>query len=358
MGYILGMMSGTSFDGVDAVLYEPSTQHVLTSLFLPYSKQIKALGDVLIGQKGGSFEQLASFTHLVNKAYLEAATSLLQHLPSHVLVEAVGCHGQTISHSPNSAMPYSYQLINGAALATQLHLPVVCDFRSADISLGGQGAPLAPVFHQALFKLSQTTVILNIGGIANITYLDSSGELRGFDSGPGNGLMDEWAGLQLGLRYDDRGQLAKQGKVIVKLLDRLLADPFFEKKPPKSLDKHYLSLAKLKHLKLGTYAVADVQATFLMLTVHSIVNAIKDTCPACDRLIVCGGGVHNDALMGQLQNFFPQVLTSDAIGYPSDYLEAMLIAWLTKKRLNQEPVDLTTITGASRPAVLGALYLP
>lgn len=355
--YAIGLMSGTSFDGVDAVIFDVKQRRLVRQHFIQYSKQLKLDCEHCCQAENISFDFLASLTNQITEHYIEAVQGLLTDFKALEKVLVIGAHGQTVHHSPGHSEPYTVQLINASRLATVFNKPVVCDFRSNDIALGGQGAPLAPVFHHFLFSLNEQTIILNLGGIANITYLDHNNQLRGFDTGPANCLMDAWSMLSVNKPFDEGGVQASKGRVLQDLLSRLLQHPFLSQPYPKSADKEIFSLGWLETLLSEfSYRAEDIQATLLELTSRTIIDALFKVKSNCNKLIVCGGGVHNSVLMERLAESVSTVITSDQLGYPADYIEAMMIAWLAVQRFEQIPLDFSTVTGASRPTLLGAIY--
>lgn len=358
MNYI-GLMSGTSLDGVDAVVYDPLRHVLLASYFLPYPAEIKVDCQTLMAADVFSFDVVAQLDNALALLYVAACQCVQEKLPSGERINAIGCHGQSIKHAIDAPVPYSIQLGNPYLLAAETGIPVVSHFRQKDIVLRGQGAPLAPLFHQSLFQITQDKVVLNIGGIANISYLDKSGKVRGFDTGPGNVLLDEWIWYHHQKAYDDDGGWSKEGNVSEPLLKRLLDDQYFHMNSPKSLDKGHFSLAWLQqHLEAISLSPEDIQATLAQLTITSIVKAITDVVPHCSSLIVCGGGAKNAALMHGLSAHFSLVQTADVLGYDPDYIEAMMIAWYAYQCVNQQPSDLSSVTGSFRKGVLGALVYP
>jgi anhydro-N-acetylmuramic acid kinase len=251
------------------------------------------------------------------------------------------------------------QLNNPALLAELTGISVVADFRSRDIAAGGQGAPLVPAFHAAVFgDPRQHRVILNVGGIANLTDLKPGSPLRGFDCGPGNLLMDAWIERHKGLRYDQGGGWARQGQVIARLLSRLRADAYFSAGPPKSCGRDEFNMPWLESRLAGDEAPADVQATLLELSALSAAEAVTQWCGHPGELFVCGGGARNDALMDRLQQLLPDchVAGTDSLGQPADWVEAVAFAWLASRTLRGEAGNLPEVTGARGPRVLGAIY--
>jgi anhydro-N-acetylmuramic acid kinase len=299
------------------------------------------------------------FAQAVNELLSQAAVS-----PSRVT--AIGSHGQTIRHRPGGDTPFTLQIGDPSVIATATGIPVVGDFRRKDLALGGQGAPLVPAFHDAVFrKPGADRIIVNIGGIANLTVLSGNpnAPILGFDTGPGNTLLDGWIRRILLKPMDRDGAFAASGRVHAALLAALHSDPYFQQAPPKSTGPEYFSGSWLEqHLgAAGNPVPADVQATLLALTAQSIADSIREL-PGISRpmVYVCGGGAHNGALMRALQHNLPgsAVATTDALGMPVDWVEAMAFAWLARQRIHQMPGNCPLVTGASRPAVLGGLWLP
>jgi anhydro-N-acetylmuramic acid kinase len=356
----VGLMSGTSLDGVDAVLVDFSGSHprTLATFWLPYSPevrnqalQLQATGNDEIRSAAHLSNQLANYyAHAVREVLAAAGTTPEQ-------VAAVGCHGQTIRHQP--AAGYTVQLNNPALLSELTGITVVADFRSRDIAAGGQGAPLVPAFHAAVFgDPRQHRVILNVGGIANLTDLKPGSPVRGFDCGPGNLLLDAWIERHQGLRYDEAGNWARQGRVITGLLTRLRADTYFSADPPKSCGRDDFNMPWLESHLAGDEAPADVQATLLELSALAAARAVEQWCGHPDAMFVCGGGARNDALMARLQQLLPgcRVANTDILGQPADWVEAVAFAWLASRTLRGEAGNLPEVTGARGPRVLGAIY--
>ena len=272
-------------------------------------------------------------------------------------VRAVGCHGQTIRHSPEHG--YSLQIGNAALLAELTGITVVSDFRSRDIAAGGQGAPLVPAFHDHVLRHPDIhRVIVNIGGISNITNMAPGTPTTGFDCGPGNLLMDAWCMQHLDKPYDGNGAWAASGKVLPPLLEQMLAEPYFALPPPKSSGRDLFSIAWLQSKLKGNEAAVNVQATLLELTCRSIVLAIQKHCPGATEIYLCGGGARNQALHNRLVALLPDcsIKTTDTLGVDSDYLEAIAFAWLAQQALHGKPANLPQVTGAKHPCILGAVY--
>lgn len=356
----VGLMSGTSLDGVDAVLVDFSGEppRLVATHYLPYPRELAA--QLLDLQTPGSNElhRAAVLGNQLARLYHRTVQELLTNakvIDASVL--AIGCHGQTVRHNPHEG--YTLQLGNPSLLAELCGTSVVADFRGRDIAAGGQGAPLVPAFHDAAFRVADKhRIVLNIGGIANVTDLAPERKTRGFDCGPGNMLLDAWMHKHTGQAYDEHGNWASSGRVITTLLQALLSHPFFQQAPPKSCGREEFNLAWLAaHLESG-YKVEDVQATLLELTAEAIARSIELWCGMPEELVVCGGGAHNTALMRLLVRHFPEshVFPSDRIGIGVDWVEAMAFAWLTRQRLLGNPGNLPEVTGALGLRVLGALY--
>ena len=357
---VAGVMSGTSLDGVDAVLVDFSSERPLTlaTTWLPYPETIRTQALQLQTAKNDEIHAAAILANQLALAYAEAVRQVLAISgTSAEQVSAIGCHGQTIRHQP--AAGYSLQLNNPALLAETTGITVVADFRSRDIAAGGQGAPLVPAFHAAVFgDPLQHRVILNIGGIANLTDLNPGSLVKGFDCGPGNLLMDAWIERHTGQRFDDEGSWARQGRPLPALLDRLLENAFFTMPPPKSCGREEFNASWLEDRLLGNESPEDVQATLVELTALSATQAIGNWCGKPDQLFVCGGGARNKALMAQLQHHLPacRVTSTDFLGQPADWVEAVAFAWLAWQTLHGRPGNLPEVTGARGPRILGAIY--
>ncbi len=357
---VIGLMSGTSLDGVDAVLADFSERlpRTLATFWLPYPTTIRQQALQLQSAQHDEIHAAALLANELARCYAQAVHEVLASAgASATQIAAIGCHGQTIRHRP--ANGYSVQLNNPALLAELCGIAVVADFRSRDIAAGGQGAPLVPAFHAAAFgDPTRHRVILNVGGIANLTDLNPGRAVRGFDCGPGNLLMDGWIEGHQGRRYDEGGQWARQGQVLAALLRSLLADGFFSASPPKSCGRDGFNMAWLENHLAGGERPEDVQATLLELTALSATQAIGRWCGSPGQLFVCGGGAHNQALMARLQQHLPDcaVASTDALGLAADWVEALAFAWLAWRTLRGEPGNLAEVTGASGPRVLGAIY--
>lgn len=275
-------------------------------------------------------------------------------------VRAIGSHGQTLRHRPTGDYPFTLQLGDPSVIAERCHIDVVADFRRADVAAGGQGAPLLPALHAMLLgRPGHVRVVLNLGGIANITVLGSDGSVRGFDTGPANGLLDAWCQRHRGEPFDRDGAFAASGQVDKSLLDAMLADPYFALPPPKSTGREHFHLHWLAtHPQLAALSSADVQATLLELTARSVTAAILQEAPMTEEILACGGGVHNAVLMRRLGDLLAPraVLSTSRYGIDPDFLEATAFAWLARQRLLGVPGNLPAVTGARGPRVLGAIY--
>ena len=365
----IGLMSGTSLDGIDAVLAKigPNGEaSALDAVSAPFSPELhKALLEL---QSPGPNElhREKQAGNALALAYAEAVNQLIKKAglqPSDIT--ALGAHGQTIRHQPCLGdMAYTHQTLNPALLEEKTGIDVIADFRSRDLAAGGHGAPLVPAFHAQQFVEDKNLAILNIGGIANLTLLPKTGEVTGFDCGPGNMLMDAWICEHQGNAYDENGQWASQGKANDALLAKMLSDPFFAKAPPKSTGRDEFHLEWLqKKLSGENFLCEDVQATLLHLTAHSALEALARHAPQTQKLIVCGGGARNNALMNLLkvkaQHFFKQSLeitTSDAAGIDPQLVEGLAFAWLAWAHKEKRPAHLPAVTGAKGPRILGACY--
>jgi anhydro-N-acetylmuramic acid kinase len=353
-------MSGTSLDGIDAALVEFIFEKpiILATHWQPYSPSIKHRALALQTSGSDEIHQAATLSNSLAAIYAETVHAVLAKAETaSTAITAIGCHGQTVRHQPNQG--YSLQLNNPSLLAEITKIAVVADFRSRDISAGGQGAPLVPSFHSEVFSQpDQHNVILNIGGFANLTDLNPVKPVRGFDCGPGNVLMDAWIEANLGLPYDKDGQWAAQGKVLPGLLNRLLDTDFFHLTPPKSCGREEFHLAWLEQFLDQSESAEDVQATLAELTAVSSAQAIIRWCGKPLGVYVCGGGLHNMTLMRRLQHYLPRCLitSTELLGQPPDWVEAVAFAWLARRTVNGLVGNLPAVTGASGSRILGAIY--
>ena len=362
----IGLMSGTSLDGVDALLARFPTDggpmQVLGHLHQPFSRPLRDELLALNSPADNELHRAALAGNAVARSYADLVAQLLEASDlKPAAISALGAHGQTVRHRPGEfdGCGYSTQLLNGALLAEQSGVAVVCDLRSRDVAAGGQGAPLVPAFHRAQFaQAGRDIAIVNIGGISNISLLSRDGSTLGFDCGPGNCLMDSWVKQHLGHEFDAAGSWAAQGRVLPELLERLLDEPFFALRPPRSTGRDLFNRAWLDQ-RLGTgMAAADVQASLLELSAMAIAQSLLRHGPQAQELVVCGGGALNSQLMLRLRSLLPakQVISSDARGLPAMQVEAAAFAWLAMCHLRRLPGNLVGATGALGARVLGALY--
>lgn len=353
-------MSGTSLDGVDAVIVEFAGQscQVLNTCALPYPSALRSELMALHMASDNELERTALISNQLSYLYAEAVQQLLSAAKLQPRdITAIGCHGQTLRHRPE--LGFTLQIGNPALLAELTEITVIADFRSRDIAAGGQGAPLVPAFHQGVFAdPSINRVIVNIGGIANLTSLPIDGKIIGFDSGPGNMLMDSWIEKHLGKRYDEDGNWALSGILIHELFDKLIVHPYFDELPPKSTGRDIFNLAWLEGFLDPRYLPEDVQRTLLELSAASIALATHRYCGTIEEMYLCGGGAHNHALFQRLQQLLPdiKIQLSDELGIGINWVEATAFAWLAKQCFNQQPGNLPEVTGAKGLRILGAIY--
>lgn len=362
----IGLMSGTSMDSIDAVLADFSglRPKLINTYNQPWPK---ALQQSLIEARHIPDHQLSKLNDLDNataEVFAQACNRLLKNTPyKPVDVVAIGSHGQTIRHRPNLDKPFSLQIGNAKHIANLTGIDVISDFRTADIQAGGQGAPLTPAFHYFAFHHQKINrVIVNIGGIANITILpkDKNQTVTGFDCGPGNTLMDAWISKHSQKHYDDEGSLAASGKTSASLLATLLLDDYFQLTPPKSTGFEYFNLAWL-----NSYVASgidkdmhniDIQSTLCELTASSIIQAINQYAADTKEIYICGGGAHNNELMRRLQAKTQcPVATSEVLGIHPDWVEAVAFAWLACQNIHKQTGNLPSVTGASKAVILGKL---
>lgn len=366
--YYIGMMSGTSLDGVDLALVDfSSSPRIVNTHFVPMPVSLKAQLSEIVKKGQVSLQLLGEIDHRLALLYAESVNELLAQnalSPSHIL--AIGCHGQTIWHSPQGEFPFTTQIGDMSLLAVKTGIPVVGDFRRKDIAYGGQGAPLVPAFHQAILrKTDEIIAVLNIGGISNVSLLVPELETIGYDIGAGNTLMDIWIEQHLQQAYDKDGQWAKSGQINSNLLTLLLDEPYLKQPAPKSTGRELFNTEWIlqKLAKLPPLAAEDVQATLLEFTVQSIaqdLSKLDNPLNYPKRLLVCGGGARNAYLLERLQNACVgwEVSTTDKYGFDADYMEAAAFAWLAYCYLNHLPSNLPSVTGASQAVSLGALFIP
>jgi anhydro-N-acetylmuramic acid kinase len=370
--YYIGLMSGTSMDGVDGVIVDLSNDQcrVLAHHSLPFSEALKAEMLALNAAGANELHRSSLVANQLTLLYAQVVAGLLYSAELESSdITGIGAHGQTVRHCP-SGLPsdgggYTIQLNNPALLAERTGMAVVADFRSRDVAAGGQGAPLVPVFHQAVFgRAGEDIAVLNIGGIANLSLLHADGRVEGFDTGPGNALSDMWCALHKGLPYDANGDWAASGQVSEGLLDTLSLEAYFDKATPKSTGRDLFNWEWLQtHLQhFPKVTTQDVQATLVELTACSVAMHLQLHQPNCEIVYVCGGGALNHYLMARLYAMLnihlpnASLSTTDALGIPVMQVEAAAFAWLAKQCVERIPLPLQKITGARGSRILGAVY--
>jgi anhydro-N-acetylmuramic acid kinase len=366
-GLYVGLISGTSVDAVDAaaVDFDGDGVRIVGTRAHPVPETLRQ--DLLALGQGGSvdLDRLGELDTAVGRLFADAATTLLgTHDIDPGRVRAIGSHGQTLRHRPAARFPFTLQVGDPSTIAERTGITTVADFRRRDLAAGGEGAPLVPAFHAALLQTpGRARVVLNLGGIANITVLpgDPAEPVTGFDTGPANGLMDAWIARRLGEDFDRDGRWAASGRVVGELLEQLLGDPYFAAAPPKSTGREVFNLAWLERHLAGLRpqpAPEDIQATLLALTVESVARAIRDHSAGTRELLVCGGGARNASLLAVLAAALPELTvgTTEAFGLAPEWVEAAAFAWLARETLAGRPGNLPAVTGASHPVVLGGIY--
>jgi anhydro-N-acetylmuramic acid kinase len=364
----IGLISGTSLDGIDAVLagFEAGGTAIECALTLPYPQQLQQrLREVTANPETASVVDYGELHARVARAFAAAADALLDKAGREAHdVRAIGSHGQTILHAPAADPPFTLQLGDPGALAALTGIPVVADFRTTDLALGGQGAPLVPAFHRFAFgDPDEDRALVNVGGIANVTLLPCTGTVTGFDTGPGNTLLDNWYCRHHAGTFDPSGTWAAGGRVQEALLDALLAEAYFSAPAPKSTGTDYFNGAWLDTRLAQLAAVPDprdVQATLAELTAATIARALDGSIPRPRVLAVCGGGSHNTDLLERLRRRLPglNVASTARWGIEPDWVEAASFAWFARERLAGRASSLPAVTGASAAASLGGVYLP
>jgi anhydro-N-acetylmuramic acid kinase len=362
----IGLMSGTSMDGVDGVVadFASGGVQVLRHAGAPFPDALRSELMALNGSGPDELHRAWLAGNALMRVYAQVVGKLLEEAKlDRGAIAAIGAHGQTVRHRPQQfdGTGYTIQLAQPALLAELAGIRVVADFRSRDVAAGGQGAPLAPFFHQAVFgRRGEATGVLNLGGISNLTVLRADGTMQGFDCGPANALMDAWCERHTGQPYDEDGRWAASGQVLPDLLATLLAEPYFALPPPKSTGRDLFNPGWLQ-ARLQGYAPAapaDVQATLAELTARSCADEAWRHAPGLRRLIVCGGGALNGHLMRRLQALLPGagVISSAEAGLPPLQVEAAAFAWLARKCVRGEKLELQSTTGARGARVLGGIY--
>jgi len=354
----IGVMSGTSLDGIDLVICDIDNHacKLVSKFKVVFPLELKSLVLNVINTSV-RLKEIGTLDFKLGLLFANAINEFISREnidPSHI--NAIGLHGQTLWHEPDSEYPFSMQLGDANVVTAKTNIKTVADFRRMDIANGGQGAPLVPAFHKFLFsKIDGNIAVLNIGGMANITLLH--GEIKGWDTGCGNTLLDLWMSKTRHKAYDKEGAFAKSGNINEELLCAMINDSYFKKLPPKSTGREYFNDAWLRQylLLFDFLRDEDIQRTLLELTALSVVNDLEDTNTM--KLIVCGGGSKNSFLMQRLTALCNcEVTISDKLGIDSDFLEAMAFAWLARKRICEQTVELSSVTGATKNSILGAVY--
>ena len=362
----IGLMSGTSLDGIDAALVEFKNNQVQLVAFeyQPFPDAIKNQLEQISDANAMVFLQdYGAMDTRMGLLFAQIIETLLAKasIPA-TAIRAVGSHGQTIYHEPNTDLPFSLQIGDPNIIAEKTGITTIADFRRRDIAAGGQGAPLVPAFHQAVFSHeTEHRCVVNIGGIANITILppvSQSTAVIGFDTGMGNVLMDQWIQKHQSLNYDQQGNWAKSGVINYELVECLKKDPYFQADPAKSTGKEYFSLPWIyQNINVTNYRAEDIQASLCYLTATTITDAIKKYAPATERVLICGGGIHNDYLLQLIEkNLSCPVSSTELYGIHPDHVEAIAFAWLAKQTLNHLTGNLKEVTGAKHNVILGGIY--
>ena len=358
--YYVGLISGTSVDGVDAVVVslEDDQLKLIASHCEPYPQSVRETV-LSLSQPGiNEIDSLGQADLTVADTFALAAKTVIKTANlSPDQITAIGSHGQTVRHRPQQAYPFTLQIGDPNRIVEHTGITTVADFRRRDMAAGGQGAPLAPAFHRAVFSAQdQVTAVVNIGGVANVTVLYPDGRILGFDTGPGNTLMDAWSRQHRNQPYDANGDWAASGPLDNRLLERLLDDAYFELPPPKSTGPEYFNPVWMRSRLGGSVSVVSVQRTLLELTAVTIATALSQEQP--QRIAICGGGAHNAALMDRLRSLLDpaEVCTTEVLGIHPDWVEAAAFAWLAHRTMTSQSGNEPSVTGASGYRVLGAIY--
>lgn len=371
-------MSGTSLDGVDAALVEISENqgkesvHLVDSVYQPFSEQFQSQLKSIIGCEQLSISALGELDVQLAELFAGAVQALLDKskIPASD-IEGIASHGVTLFHQPEGRFPFTWQITDPNVIAARTGCLVVADFRRMDVAFGGQGAPLVPVFHEAIAPEGKKVAIVNIGGMANVSIIRPEQSVMGFDTGPGNVLMNEWIYQSQGKAFDENGQWAGSGKIIQPLLDALMSEPYFQMPAPKSTGRELFNNQwldeKLKRFAQGANGSSaddimpeDVQATLLALTVETIAQSIIAEQPKLDGIYICGGGAQNSVLMQALsEKFAPvSVATTEQLGVHPDWVEAVAFAWLGYCRMEEKTLNMSKVTGVNKHTLLGGIYKP
>jgi anhydro-N-acetylmuramic acid kinase len=364
--HYIGLMSGTSVDGVDAVLVSIPVNGQLALLAThqhTFPAAVRNAIQELMQPGPNEIEREGELDVQMGRLFAEAVHALLAKAGvSTSSIRAIGSHGQTIRHRPHAPHPFSRQIGNPSVITEETGITTVADFRARDLAAGGEGAPLVPAFHNWLFrKPGVNRVIVNIGGIANITWLPAieNSAVLGFDTGPGNTLLDQWIARHRNEPYDRDGAWAESGRVQKDLLARLMADEYFSKAPPKSTGREHFNLSWLEQQLVGKLAPEDIQATLVELTATSIAQGLKFLPEKIGEIYICGGGTRNRHLLARLHTLLPgiPVATTEILGLDPDWVEAVAFAWLAHQALAGRAGNIPSVTGARHPVLLGGIYL-
>ncbi|WP_144393141.1 anhydro-N-acetylmuramic acid kinase [Pleionea sediminis] len=368
----IGLISGTSADGIDAVVLDFSNNQTkaVAEQTYPYPEQVReevlSLSQPLLSKEGQRIDRQGHLDHHLGKLFAEAARNVCKTAEiSMSEIVAIGSHGQTIRHRPQTQNPFSLQLADPNVIAWETQCVTIADFRRIDIAAGGQGAPLVPLFHQQMYQSEAANrVILNLGGIANITWLPKDGQqVIGFDTGPANALCDYWIEQHQNNDYDVEGAWARSGQTSTELLKHMLADPYFQLPAPKSTGREYFDAQWLQQKLKGADPLPpeDVQSTLAELSAQSIARHINKLPGPCEELLVCGGGIHNHYLIERIEAALNGDIPVNPLnqgGLNSDFVEAATFAWLARERISNRRVDYRSITGSNSPLLMGAVYHP
>lgn len=363
----IGIMSGTSMDGIDTALVEFKNQKI--KLLASYNHSIpvhlkKRLKALCLDQHDTTIDMLGEADSELGQVFADAVNRLLQQSEFNAgQIRAIGSHGQTIRHRPDLEHSFSLQIGDANRISYACAITTVADFRRKDMAAGGEGAPLTPIFHQEYFShKEQNRAVVNIGGIANITFLPKNKNKKcfGFDTGPGNMLMDAWTQRHKNKNFDYQGEWAASSNIDPDLLEKLMQDPFIKSAPPKSTGREHYHLGWLeKQLKNFPHLnESQVQSSLCQFTCDSIVYAIQTQLPQIDRLIICGGGIHNKNLLARIANQLPDTIieSSEQHGIHPDWLEAMAFAWLARQTMLGLTGNMTSVTGAKKAVILGSIF--
>ena len=363
MGFYLGLMSGTSMDAIDAVIVDFAVKplRVVAASATAFDPVLgQRIAALIESPESVALDEVGQIDVALARAFAAAATDLMDRAGVTAAdCSAIGSHGQTLRHRPDLPLPFTWQIGDPNTVAEMTGITVVADFRRRDVAAGGQGAPLLPVFHDHVFRSTEEDrVIVNVGGIANVTILTRGSTVTGFDTGPGNRLLDAWIAKHRGENYDEDGRWASTGRCDAALLEELLDEPYFSIRPPKSTGRELFNTGWLEN-KLGLFdrRPQDVQATLLEFTAASIAAAVRQYAPAAS-LYVCGGGAHNPGLLGAIRRLVDPVpvSTTAVLGLDPDYVEAVAFAWFAERTLAGITSSAASVTGARGARILGGVY--